>query len=134
MIKYRDGYKYQLTEDYTVELRHNPVKNIDTEYISINVSGKLTIKKGYAWDGASGPTIDTKNSMRGALVHDALYQLMREKLISRSYRIYADKEFYQMIREDGMSWLRAKIWYRSVRVAAYPFASPSKRKKIIIAP
>ena len=134
MIKYRDGYKYQLAEDYTVELRHNPVKNIETDYCKITVGGKLTIKKGYAWDGPSGPTIDTKNSMRAALVHDVIYQLMREKLISRTFRKHCDMEFYQMLREDGMSWFRAKLWYRSVRIAAFSYTSESKRKKIITAP
>ena len=46
--------------------------------MSLNESGCLQIAAGYAWDGASGPTIDTRNSMIASLVHDALYQLIRE--------------------------------------------------------
>jgi hypothetical protein len=42
--------------------------------------------KGYAWNGPSGPTLDTRNFMRGSLVHDALYQLMREGRMDNGLR------------------------------------------------
>ncbi|MGH7536144.1 MAG: DUF1353 domain-containing protein, partial [Gemmatimonadales bacterium] len=78
-IQYRTGYKYQLAADYTVLLAFGPAENIKTEYIcfvrSLQGRGYLTVKEGYAWDGPSGPTVDTKDFMRGSLVHDALYQL-----------------------------------------------------------
>jgi len=134
MIKYRNGYKYQLAEDFSIELRHNPLVNYESDFLSINISGVLTIKKGYAWDGPSGPTIDTDNSMIGALVHDALYQLMRERVINKSFRGYADYEAYLSWRKDGMSFFRARIWYRSVRRLSAPYADPSNRKVVLTAP
>lgn len=70
-IKYRDGYKYQLSEDYQTVIEIKPVEFILTEYIRLDIDGTLSIKEGYAWDGPSGPTVDTKNFMRGSLVHDA---------------------------------------------------------------
>ena len=74
-IKYRSGYKYQLVEEYQVRVSLIPENDIKTDFIELSTEGMLIIKKGYAWDGPSGPTIDTPNFMRGSLVHDALYQL-----------------------------------------------------------
>ena len=38
---------------------------------------RILVEDGYAWDGASGPTVDTRGSFEAALVHDVLYQCMR---------------------------------------------------------
>lgn len=133
-IKYIDGYKHQLYADYSVKLDVNPVTQYSDRFLAIDINGVLTIKKGYAWDGASGPTWDTKNCKRGSLVHDALYQLMRMEVLPRSYRNHADKLFYVHLREDGMWYIRARLWYRSVRVAAFSSADPKNRKKVLTAP
>jgi len=64
--------------------------------------------KGYAPDGPSGPTLDTANFMRGSLVHDTLYQLMREGLLNHNLpREAADRILQSLYREDGMLALRA---------------------------
>lgn len=115
MIRYRDGYKYQLAEDYTVTTSILPPAAIDHNFIYLTSNGVLAIKKGYAWDGPSGPTVDTKNFMRGSLVHDALYQLMRAKLLDCGWRETADQELRRICREDGMSWLRGWWVYQGVR-------------------
>ena len=88
-IKYRSGYKYWLAEEYQVKVSIIPENNVPKDkttksFIELTTDGVLTIKKGYAWDGPSGPTLDTKNSMRASLFHDALYQLMRENHIPRN--------------------------------------------------
>lgn len=133
-IKYRAGYKYQLHEDFEIQVSIKPEKEEKDDYIILDTDGKLTIKKGYAWDGPSGPTIDTANFMRGALVHDALYQLMRENHIDRSHREEADHELWRIIRKDGMSRPRAWWVYRAVRLAAGDFADPAAIKEIRVAP
>ena len=46
----------------------------------------MIVEKDYAWDGPSGPTIDTSNSMRASLVHDVLYQAMREEGLAYEFR------------------------------------------------
>jgi len=119
MIKYQAGYKYQLAETYAVVVGIKPRVAILHDFICLTTDGKLIIGAGYAWDGPSGPTIDTKNFMRGSLVHDALYQLMREGLLSEECRSSADDELHRICLEDGMSWLRA--WY--VRLAVGRFGS-----------
>lgn len=133
-IKYRGGYKYQLYETYTVEIRVFPDKEITTEFIGLTTNGILTVRRGYAWDGPSGPTIDTPNFMRGSLIHDALYQLLRERHLGGSWRDDADQELRRVCTEDGMSWVRT-IWvYWAVRWAGGPFADPAYDRPVLEAP
>jgi len=133
-IKYRAGYKYQLAENYVIDLNIKIDVPIDTEYINLTTSGILTIKEGYAWDGASGPTWDDKSNMRGSLVHDALYQLLREKRLPLNYRQVADDILFQLCKEDGMSTFRATIWRTMVGSFAGGAALPQNDKEILTAP
>ena len=133
-IRYRSGYKYQLVEEHQVKVSVIPKKNIKTDFIELNTEGMLIIKKGYAWDGPSGPALDTGNFMRGSLVHDALYQLLRNELLEPEWRDEADEELRRICRQDGMSRIRAWWVHRAVRVGAGPAASPESRKKIHEAP
>lgn len=134
MIKYKSGYKYQLIETYNVRLKIKPSKLIVSEYITLSKSGNLTIEKDYCWDGASGPAIDTKNFMRGSLVHDALYQLMCEGYISKKWRKQADKELRRICLEDGMSKVRVSWVYWAVRTFAKRHSSIVKPKETLTAP
>jgi len=119
MIRYKAGYKYQLIEGDECMTSIYPGESVVTPYIELTVLGKLTVKKGYAWDGPSGPTLDTVNAMRGSLFHDALYQLMRENYITRNgNRKLADKVLRDIARADGMTKARSWAWYRAVQWGA----------------
>jgi hypothetical protein len=134
-IFYKKGYKYQLTNDYSALIPIKPIEDIDTDYIDLSVSGFLVIKNGYAWDGPSGPTIDSPSFMRGSLVHDALYQLMRaEKLDGEIYRKPADQLLQQMCIHDGMSSFRAWIVYHALRFGGGSAADPARKKQPVKAP
>lgn len=134
-ITYKDGYKYQLHDEYSVEIPLKPDADIDTDFIKLSVDGKLKIIKGYAWDGPSGPTYDSSNFMRGSLVHDALYQLMRGDYIKKdNYRKPADKLLQQMCKEDGMSSMRAWWVYKGVRLGGDISADPKNKKPVVEAP
>lgn len=132
-IKYRDGYKYQLAEGYLLVTSIRPHERIDTDFIILDLDGNLMIRAGYAWDGPSGPTIDSKNFMRGSLVHDALYQLMREKHLDLGFRETADDLLRKLCRQDGMSWIRAWWVYQGVRFGGEGSAK-WQEAKIITAP
>ena len=133
MIKYRKGYKYQLAEDYSHKT--NVIGyDIETEFIRLTLVGILFIRSGYAWDGPSGPTFDTKNSMRGSLVHDALYQLMRQGHIPQEFRLYADEILRDICVEDGMSEIRADLWEKAVNIFASAAANPENEKDVLTAP
>jgi len=130
-MKYRKGYKYQLADDYTIQIDTKPPEEIETQFISLSVDGLLTIKDGYAWDGPSGPTIDTPNFMTPSLVHDAIYQLMRYNLIPRSWRYYADKLLVLMCKNRKM-WKVRRWWvYSGVRRFASFAANPDNKKEVI---
>lgn len=133
-IKYCDGYKYQLVECYEQQTMILPATAIQAPLITLGTDGRLLIKKSYAWDGASGPTFDTQNSMRASLVHDALYQLMREGLLSLVCRPDVDRLFYELCVEDGMWRWRARLWYWAVKHFALSAAAPENDRKVITAP
>lgn len=79
----------------------------------------LHIAEGYTWDGPSGPTIDTPSFMRGSLVHDALYDLIKAGHLPKSARRHADRVLYLICREDGMSWFRAQYVWLGVRIGGW---------------
>lgn len=136
-ITYRGGYKYQLQQDrhYVVEIDLLQEKHIQTDYVDLTPEGKLIIKNGYAWDGPSGPTFDTPCFMRGSLIHDALYQLMRlEELDRKAYRGKADQILRDVCRDDGMSRFGAWCVYWGVRLFADPSADPGREKQPVVAP
>ncbi len=134
-IRYRSDYKYQLAEGYKISISVKPKSNIETDFIDLDTDGNLTVKNSYAWDGPSGPVKDTDENMRASLVHDALYQLMRnDKLKSRTHRKAADLEFKDICKADGVSNFRASVYYKVLRKFGKPAASPQNKKVIVRAP
>ena len=132
-IQYKEGYKYQLHTPYKVEVGIRLPDRVETPYLALE-GGILYIREGYAWDGASGPTLDTSSSMRGSLVHDALYQLMRLGLVPLTHRLRADRLLYEMCREDGMWWIRANLWEKAVNLFAEDCALPGTDREVCTAP
>lgn len=125
-IHYADGYKYQLREVYRVMTGIIPPKPIVTPWLALATNGELTISAGYAWDGPSGPTIDTPDSMRGSLVHDGFYQLIREGFLDARFRDLADALLRAICIEDGMWPVRADAWYVMVQQFGAPSIDPAK--------
>lgn len=132
-IYYKSGYEYQLCRDYATSVLVLPARPIVTEWISLSTAGRMIIRKGYAWDGASGG-IDTKNSMRGSLVHDALYQLIRLGLLPESEKDNADHILRKICREDGMDPLRASVWKKAVEYFGKPAAKYGSERPVLVAP
>lgn len=128
-MKYKrlGNYKYQNIETVTMLTDIKSDKDVGNPYVNISADGILTINKGYSWDGPSGPTIDTKTFMRGSLIHDALYQLMREGYIDRSYRDYSDRLLKKICLEDGMNKFRAWYVYISLKWFGSKNAEPIEK-------
>jgi len=134
-ISYRSGYKYQLAVAYRVQITIRPRTDIDTEFIKLTKTGMLTVKRGYAWDGPSGPVIDTKQNMRASLVHDALYQLIRNrKLTIKQHKDKADRLFETLCIQDGVPRSTAQIYYLGLKLGGKPAADPKNKKKVRRAP
>ena len=152
-MKYRElrGWKYELLETETLNINTVIGHDIETEYINYYfATGRLFVEPRYAWDGASGPTWDDKTNMRASLIHDALYQLIREGHLDIKWRKRADELLRDIFIEDAISQirikatigrlllvkaikLRANLWYWSVRIAGRKYAMPEKnpRGKVI---
>ncbi len=134
-LKYRKIYKYQTYEDQMFETTVKPdftqciPTNADVDdpekpdpWVILYPTGDIWIKSGYSWNGASGPTIDTEDSMTGSLVHDALYQLISDGFLPTRCRKQADITFRKWCRHDGMGFVRSTIWYWAVRIFGGLFA------------
>jgi hypothetical protein len=128
LYKNRRHYKYTLVDSFSRQIEIEPDHKLGNDFLYLDENGILFISKGYSWDGPSGPTFDTKNFMQGSLVHDALYQLMREQHLDLKYRKYADELLRVMCIEDSMSKIRARIVYWAVRIFGKSSAVPDTQK------
>jgi hypothetical protein len=128
---------YQLAEDWwcltgiagsaaVLELGGRPIA-------TLSQLGRLDIRAGFAWDGPSGPTYDTADSMAGSLAHDALYRMRRHRKIGPDLRDEADELAYRIWRQSGMRAWRARLWYRALRKFAGPAWDPHPDEIITVA-
>ena len=131
-LTYKAGYKYQVVEDfhYNVDIKGFEVK-LDG-FLSLTRDGVLTVHAGYAWDGASGPAINTVNFRRGSLIHDALYQLIENDKIPFSYRKRADDVLIEICKEDGMS--TARCWWVKLAVNTFGIRAIESHNPVLFAP
>ena len=116
-MKYSEyKYKFKVEENFSIELPFK-IPDFEHQYASLK-DGILEIKKGYAWDGASGPIINTRDTLIASLVYDVLYQAMRLNLIksSKENRQIADKNFFEILKMNGVNSIRRKVWYFAVRL------------------
>ena len=81
----------------------------------------LTIRKGFRFDGASGPAIDGVGNMLAALIHDALYQMRHAtKLATLSYR-KADALYRRISIAQGAGKIRAWTHWGALRGFGWMF-------------
>jgi len=136
-LKYKTGYKYQVYESFGVFIDIKLNKAIICQFFELYTNGFLHIKPGYAWDGASGPAIDTNSFMIPSLVHDVLYQMIREKMLPATMRAQADRILFKLCRtkiklcrekvfRPRMSLLRACYTWLVVRLFGKLALKPTK--------
>lgn len=132
-MKYQRGFKYQLVANESIFVEWLVDYEIDLPFIKLK-EGILTGIAGYAWDGPSGPTIDTKSFMRPSLFHDIGYQLMRLELLPRELREKFDDLLVELCLEDGMLWIRTKWVHLGVDRFAASAAHPDHIRRVLTAP
>jgi len=137
-IQYASGYKYQLKKDYAVTTQLHGYE-VRTEYASLCSTGWLIMYSRYAWDGASGPAIDGRWIMRGSLIHDTLYQMIREGKLPVSCRKAADEELRIACLQDSTGWfgigrLHAQCVYYAVRMFGGYAVKKGAARKILTSP
>ncbi|MEC7119314.1 MAG: hypothetical protein VXW65_05350 [Pseudomonadota bacterium] len=129
MISYRKRkhYKYVLDANYHLPTPICPPQRIElVPVLILDTTGELTIKAGYAWDGITGVP-DLNSMLLPSLVHDALYQLMREGHLPQSARTYADELFRDLCRERTYPWL-AQLAYHVVNLFGARYATSDLKK------
>ncbi len=128
ILQYKKTYPYCLTRDIYIALSRPLSNQVTINHPFFFIDATLVhVKANYAWDGPSGPTLDTDNSLRASLLHDVLYQAMHEELLPpRRNRRLADREFRKALAEDGMFILRRWLWWAAVRLFASRAARPRK--------
>ena len=130
-MKYKSGYRYKTDEEYSCVL---PFISYDAKQISIWVSfvdDRLVIANGYAWDGAStGLPWTPKKWIRPSLVHDAIYQLIREGQLPMERRVDADAVFHQLLLENRVNYIVALFAYAAVRLFGNYFLRKGRKTKV----
>lgn len=138
-VVYIGDYKYQNWKNFGLYLPsvfatgEKIVFDPGPIHIVLTADGFLSISRAYAWDGPSGPVKDTPENMRASLVHDALYQLIRQGLPA-SFRKPADQVFRDMCIHDGVPRWQAWTWYYGLRWFGDAAASPANKKRVMAAP
>lgn len=134
-FKYRKA-KFVVAETYIVD---TPIKGYDIrdEFFWLAPSGRLYLYPGLAWNGASGPTLDTDDCILASAVHDVFCWLMRDGRIS--YALWQDtvnELFRQMCLDGGMWKFRAGYWHWAVEFAdaGNPDQGPDPSVKVLVAP
>ncbi len=94
------NYKYQLIEDYSCSTGIIGWE-YENDWVKLTREGLLTLKKGYAWNGANCFP-DLESIIKPSAVHDALYQLGRLKVLPYQCKNIADMLLYKMCLECGM--------------------------------
>ena len=128
-IKFYDGLKYELAEDFWCQTGIKGVSAVFEE-VRLFTDGTLHVKAGFTWNGASGPTLDTASSMRASLAHDALYQLISEKKLDMKHRHAADELLAALGKQDGMYGWRARMWLWAVDKFGGPAARSKRKAKV----
>ena len=137
-VKYRrlPHYKYQTCETLVFLTDICPNEDIIHPYFTIQKDGMVTVNAGYSYDGASGPSIDTKSFMRGSLIHDVFFQAHQFRLgLPIDWMPKANDLLIRICKEDGMSSIRC--WWVHKAVTMFGRGLPKDLnpfEEVLIAP
>lgn len=123
---YTEGWKYRLEKPLSVKTTLTgmayriPSLDGGPDWTSLEDNGWMHFRAGYCYDGPSGPTIDTSDSMRPAACHDSPYQAARLGHIQQDeeLRHRVNVFFHEFLLFEGMCPIRAQLWYEAVEVGA----------------
>ena len=129
---FTDGHKYQ-ARCQMIYFTNICGYEIITDLITLRKDGWMLIESYFAWDGASGPAIDTYNNMRGSQAHDALASLMRMGLLPMRYIEPSNRLIQRLMIEDGAHPWRA-VAYKAALDRTSFWANPKYERQLNAAP
>jgi len=109
-----DGMKYRMIKTTSLMTPMRPLETITGSFATLTTKGRLYLKKGMLWDGASG-AIDTDNVILPSAAHDIGCSWYLKGLIDDAMRKQFDDLFYKLLKDEGVSGLRAWYMYKAVR-------------------
>ncbi len=150
-LHYSGGYKYQLRK-HAVEFDCPELAawQYFGRFLSLT-NGVMRFEVGYAWDGLSGPMIDTPDAMPAGLGHDGGAEISRRLTMSEEDRedfVRANNAFFHRLLRATLpkpeerrwwhgrtQWRRFRSWYAWRAVSLVDgYADPASRKTIQVAP
>lgn len=142
---YRDvrSYRFQLTQTLTcqtgitvhgqsVESASEPGSD-GLPFVRLDAEGNLAIHARYSWDGPSFIPGHARRMIRGSLVHDALYQLIRDGCfpVAEGIRGIVAREADILMRKlflaDGTPAVLAWFFYAVIRLFGRRFEEPGSK-------
>lgn len=143
-VRYKFGYGYvvvggvlfDLDAEFAKYWRPNGTHSYKAlVFLTVGHQGEpqVRIAEGYAWHGARC-CLDVDSVMRAGLLHDALYQMIREGVIDYRFRKLADRQFRRMIIADGFPRVFAWIAYAALRMFARKAATTATESHIQFSP
>lgn len=130
---YCDGYKYQSRCPMVYYAGIIPEKNIVTDLIVLRRDGWMWVAPYFAWDGASGPAIDTPSVMRACQFHDGAAALMRMGKLPMDCRFRVNETYRRLMITDGALLVRADLHRFALDRTKY-WADPENSKRVHVAP
>jgi hypothetical protein len=93
-------YKHQVTVEQKIDLGKDWFGiSFESDFLSLH-DCILTIRIGYAWDGASGPVFQTDALIDASVYHDALYQVLRGLILIEELRSRLQLSADELLRDE----------------------------------
>ena len=134
-MEYKIGYGLETSNIIYWQTGFRPEEDIHYHGIHLYKDGRLVIDENYACDGVSFfPFKKVKVLIRAAVIHDALSELMRNKLLSSRDWKKADREMYLVAVNAGAYKWFAKSVVKGLSLAQGYYTNPKQKRKIHHAP
>lgn len=111
-------FDYRMTKTISIVTPIRPTETIRSSLSTLATNGRLYLKKGFLWDGASG-AVDTKSIMLPSAFHDSGCSMYLKGFIDGEMRKQFDVLFKTLldaeVAKGNLSKFRAAYMYRAVR-------------------
>lgn len=105
--------KYSVREDFEIQTIIQGFR-ISTYWYNLFEDGRLLIRRGYPWDGASG-WFDSKEIIKASCAHDIFCEMINQELLPSFVQALADENFRMIEKRQNMPKWEQVATYLAVR-------------------